>query len=185
MQWLEDDELRRWADDATDAPRRWASDIIKVYRKKIQVLRSATDERDLDARSQEGLAEELTVDFAARRNNPDEAKSVVQRAWVACVKTSARDLEVAELSHDLLRELAAQLPERARNPEEFAAFQASFADVGVKLVYGEAFPSGKLDGCALVVDNTPVIGVSGRWKTTLVRDAPNVTEQLERWATVD
>ncbi|MGO1698947.1 type II toxin-antitoxin system RelE/ParE family toxin [Micrococcaceae sp. AOP34-BR2-30] len=46
---FEDDGLRRLAEDATYAPRRWGSDIIKAYRKKIQVLRSATDERDLYA----------------------------------------------------------------------------------------------------------------------------------------
>ncbi len=52
-------------------------------------------------------------------------------------------------------ELAEQLSERGRNPEEFAAFQASFAEVGVKRVYVEAFPGRKLDGCALIVDESP------------------------------
>ncbi len=112
----------------------------------------------------QSLEAELTIKFAARRSNPDESATVLQRAWVACVKASARDLDVAPYSHDGLRELAEQLSGRARNPEEFSAFQASFAEVGVKLVYVEAFPGGKLDGCALMVDDTPVIGISGRWK---------------------
>jgi HTH-type transcriptional regulator/antitoxin HigA len=112
----------------------------------------------------QSLEEEPTVRLAARRSNPDKAVTVLQQAWVACVKAGARELEVASYSRDRLRELAERLSERARNPEEFAAFQALFAEVGVKLIYVEAFPGGKLDGCALIVDGTPVIGVSGRWK---------------------
>ena len=46
---FEDDDLRRLAEGASYAPRRWGADIIKAYRKKIQVLRAATDERDLYA----------------------------------------------------------------------------------------------------------------------------------------
>ncbi len=112
----------------------------------------------------QNLEQEPTVRFAARRSNTDEAVSVVQRAWVACVKTTARELEVAPYSPDRLQELAEQLSKRARNPEEFSAFQAAFAEAGVKLVYVEAFPGAKLDGCALIVDGTPVIGISGRGK---------------------
>lgn len=112
----------------------------------------------------QSLDEKPAVRFAARRSNPDEAVTVLQQAWVACVKASARELEVASYSRDRLRGLAEQLSERARNPEEFADFQTAFAEVGVKLIYVEAFPRGKLDGCALIVDETPVIGISGRWK---------------------
>lgn len=46
---FEDDELRRAAEDASYTPRRWGPDIVKAYRKKIQILRSAVDERDLRA----------------------------------------------------------------------------------------------------------------------------------------
>lgn len=46
---FEDVDLRRLAEDASYAPQRWGADIIKAYRKKIQVLRAATDERDLFA----------------------------------------------------------------------------------------------------------------------------------------
>ncbi|NLI84498.1 MAG: HigA family addiction module antidote protein [Propionibacterium sp.] len=108
--------------------------------------------------------EELTIRFAARRSNPDEAVNVLQRAWVACVKASAQALEVSPYTRDGLEKLAEQLSGRARKPEEFSAFQALFAEVGVKLIYVQAFPGGKLDGCALMVAGTPVIGVSGRWK---------------------
>jgi len=44
-----DDDLQRLAEDVTYVPRRWGADIIKAYRKKVQVLRAASDERDLYA----------------------------------------------------------------------------------------------------------------------------------------
>ncbi len=46
---FEDDELRRMAEDASYAPKRWGSNIVKAYRKKIQILAHAVDERDLRA----------------------------------------------------------------------------------------------------------------------------------------
>lgn len=46
---FEDEELRRAAEDAAYTPKQWGSDILKAYRKKIQILRSAVDERDLRA----------------------------------------------------------------------------------------------------------------------------------------
>ncbi|MBD0855050.1 plasmid maintenance system killer protein [Corynebacterium striatum] len=46
---FEDDELQRMAEDASYIPKRWGSDIIKAYRKKIQILKGAVDERDLRA----------------------------------------------------------------------------------------------------------------------------------------
>ncbi|MCI9890158.1 HigA family addiction module antidote protein [Micrococcales bacterium 31B] len=112
----------------------------------------------------QSLEEEPSVRFAGRRSNMAEAVTVLQQAWVACVMASSRGLQVAPYSHHGLLELAEQLSQRARDPEKFAAFQAAFAEVGVKLIYVEAFPGGKLDGCALMVDETPVIGISGRWK---------------------
>lgn len=46
---FEDDDLRRLAEDALYVPRRWGLEITRAYRKKIQLLRAATDERDLYA----------------------------------------------------------------------------------------------------------------------------------------
>jgi HTH-type transcriptional regulator/antitoxin HigA len=39
-----------------------------------------------------------------------------------------------------------------------------FSDAGVRLVYVEALPGAKIDGCAMIVDGYPVIGLSGRGK---------------------
>lgn len=46
---FENEELQRAAEDVSYRPKRWSSEILKAYRKKIQILRSAVDERDLRA----------------------------------------------------------------------------------------------------------------------------------------
>ena len=46
---FEDDDLRRLAEDPSYTQRRWGPDLVKAYRKKIQVLLAAIDERDLRA----------------------------------------------------------------------------------------------------------------------------------------
>jgi proteic killer suppression protein len=42
-----DDDLRRLAEDPDCRPRRLGRDVIVAYRKKIQILDAAKDERDL------------------------------------------------------------------------------------------------------------------------------------------
>jgi proteic killer suppression protein len=43
----EDDDLRRLAEDASFTQKRWGRDVVRAYRKKIQILLSSMDERDL------------------------------------------------------------------------------------------------------------------------------------------
>lgn len=50
MRVLFDDELLRRAADETDFhPPRWSPQLLRLYRRRIQFLRSATDERDIRA----------------------------------------------------------------------------------------------------------------------------------------
>lgn len=42
-----DDELRSMATDSTYRSRRWGPEVVRAYRKTIQTLIAATDERDL------------------------------------------------------------------------------------------------------------------------------------------
>jgi proteic killer suppression protein len=42
-----DDDLRRLAEDPAYRPRQWGRDVIVAYRKKVQILDAARDERDL------------------------------------------------------------------------------------------------------------------------------------------
>jgi HTH-type transcriptional regulator / antitoxin HigA len=104
------------------------------------------------------------IRLAARRSNDGEKVTVIRQGWVACVRASAGALKVPPYSKKALEDLAVTLSSRARDPEAFTDFQSLFAEAGVKLVYVEAFPGGKLDGCAMMVEGSPVIGLSGRGK---------------------
>jgi toxin HigB-1 len=46
---FEDPDLQRLAEDPAFKPKRWGPELIKAYRKKVQLLRAAVDERDLRA----------------------------------------------------------------------------------------------------------------------------------------
>ncbi|WP_235840463.1 hypothetical protein [Corynebacterium yudongzhengii] len=104
------------------------------------------------------------ISFAARRSNHEESITVLQEAWAACVRATASALDATPYSRETLKDLARTLPSRARAPQAFAEFQSLSAKAGVKLVYVKAFKGGKLDGCAMMVDGHPVIGISGRGK---------------------
>lgn len=130
---------------------------------------TATDAQEqarevLNLFGKEYFEDPLGISFATRRSNHEEDVTVLQEAWAACVRATANALDAAPYSREALEDLARTLSSRARDPQAFAEFQALFAQVGVKLVYVEAFPGGKLDGCAMMVDEHPVIGISGRGK---------------------
>ncbi|WP_422117872.1 transcriptional regulator [Brachybacterium sp. UNK5269] len=118
----------------------------------------------LDLLEMDSFEDKSAVKFAARRRNGGESVTGLQRAWVACVKATASSLEVGPFDREALRSLAVELPGIVRDPECFSDFQRLFAAVGVKLIFVEAFPGGKLDGCAMMVGEHPVIGISGRGK---------------------
>jgi HTH-type transcriptional regulator/antitoxin HigA len=102
---------------------------------------------------------------AAKRANHGEDISILQRAWVACVRSEAKKLPpVARYSPDRLAGIAASLPRAVKTPEDFLKLPEQFSDAGVRLVYVEALPGAKIDGCAMFVDGHPVIGLSGRGK---------------------
>ena len=102
---------------------------------------------------------------AAKRANQDEDVSTLQRAWVACVRKRARQLPPKnKYSPTRLDKLAASLAPDLVKPSDFQDLPQRFADVGLRLVYVEALPGAKIDGCAMFVDAYPVIGLSGRGK---------------------
>lgn len=100
--------------------------------------------------------------MAARRSNLHERVSATQLTWLACVRKEAEQLHVAPYSKRRLLDLLRQLSQVVRNPAAFAELPALFAEVGVRLVYVEAFPSSKIDGASFIMEDTPVIGLSGR-----------------------
>jgi HTH-type transcriptional regulator/antitoxin HigA len=103
--------------------------------------------------------------LAARRSNPSEVLSTLQLAWVACVRRAARarKLSVPYSAAGLAR-LAAELPRILTTPDRFRDLPGTLAQVGVRLVYVEALPGAKIDGCAFFLDGTAVIALSGRGK---------------------
>jgi HTH-type transcriptional regulator/antitoxin HigA len=102
---------------------------------------------------------------AAKRANHGEDISMLQQAWVACVRRQAgKSPPVGEYASEKLAGLAASLPRSVKTAEDFAMLPDQFSDAGVRLVYVEALPGAKIDGCAMFVDGHPVIGLSGRGK---------------------
>jgi HTH-type transcriptional regulator / antitoxin HigA len=102
---------------------------------------------------------------AAKRANKGDDISTLQRAWVACVRKKARELPpLHKYSRDGLRKLATTLSRTLKNPTDFKNLPDLFNEVGVRLVYVEALPAAKIDGCAMFIDGYPVIGLSGRGK---------------------
>lgn len=63
----EDDALRRLAEEPDFTPTAWNRDVIKAYRKTVQWIRAAKDERDL--RNIKGLRlEKLKADREGQRS---------------------------------------------------------------------------------------------------------------------
>lgn len=102
---------------------------------------------------------------AARRADKHEDLSTLQTAWFACVRKQAR-LQPPQSTYSKkgLKRLARTLSQTLLTAEDFEDLPERFAEVGVRLVFVEAFPSAKIDGGAMFVDGYPVIGLSGRGK---------------------
>lgn len=115
----------------------------------------------------ESIYDDPVLSMAARRSNQDERVSPNQLTWLACVRRKAKAVTVSTYSVDALKALSARLSQDVVTPTAFRALPQAFADVGVRLVYVEAFPSSKIDGASFMLDDlddSPVIGLSGRGK---------------------
>ena len=153
------EEVRRRALLNSKAP-------IQLLRKRGLLSGRTLDELEveimelLELRS---LDAEPALAAAARRGNQGEEISVLQRTWVACVRRAARALPPRRsYSATGLENLAHSLSRTLKTSEAFSQLPKLFAEVGVRLVYVEMLPGGKIDGCAMYVDGYPVIGLSGR-----------------------
>lgn len=129
----------------------------------------------------DSLDDEPRFAAAARRANRDEDINLLQRAWVACVRRNARRHPPTEkYSEDRFAELAGTLSRTVKTTEDFRDLPRRLNEVGVRLVYVEAFPGAKIDGCAMLVDGYPVVGLSGRGKRldkvlfTLLHEAAHI-----------
>ena len=156
---------------------------LSDVRRRARLNRSGPDSAPAEARNPQGLHtreleaevldlfelksldDEPAFDAAAKRANHGEDITLLQRAWVFCVRREARrQPPVAKYSPTELADLAASVPRTIKTPEDFANLPDRFAAVGVRLVHVEALPGAKIDGCAMFVGKHPVIGLSGRGK---------------------
>lgn len=136
---------------------------------KRKIIRGRTlDEQEAEIMKLYGL-NDINDDpefiLAAKRSNMSEAFSTLQLAWIGCIRHAAREhAPSAAYSMAKLAHLATELPCMLTIPGKFRDLPDLFAEVGVRLVYVEALPGAKIDGCTLFLDGIPVIGLSGRGK---------------------
>ena len=77
---------------------------------------------------------EPAVALAARRSNGDEPVSPVQKAWVACVRRTARArTDLQPYSKKKLLHLVAELPTLLNSPDQFRNLPVLFAAAGVAM----------------------------------------------------
>ncbi len=128
------------------------------------------DDKDLDV-LERSVTELLGIDSlderpsflaAARRTNPDDQLTPEQTAWLARVTNLAREVEVGEYRRDMLEELAERLVHDIVNVHDLHHLQAWLAACGVALVVVAPLRSSKIDGVSMMVDGTPVVGLSAR-----------------------
>ncbi|WP_105034795.1 XRE family transcriptional regulator [Cryobacterium aureum] len=141
---------------------------ISVLKKRKVISGKTLDELEaeiIDLFELRSIQEAPSFSIAARRSNDQDAVSAVQSAWVACIRRESRTRPPLQpYSRERLSGLGKTLPSLLKTPEEFRNLPSLFAAAGVSLVYVEALPGAKIDGCAFVLNETPVIGLSGRGK---------------------
>jgi HTH-type transcriptional regulator/antitoxin HigA len=155
------DEVRRRARLNAKGP-------IGLLKKRGFLRASTLDQLELEVMNLfelESLDDEPGFSAAAKRANKGNGITNLQRAWVACVRKKAREYAPSNAySRDGLAKLARGLVRQLKTPAEFRKLPDLLHEVGVRLVYVEALPGAKIDGCAMVIDGYPVIGLSGRGK---------------------
>lgn len=143
---------------------------IAVLRNRGYITGNSLDELEAEIRDLfeiESINDEPVFAAAARRANPDVPLTPTQKAWLAVARRKARTLTVAPLDLDAVADLAEGLTRMVRDVSAFADLATLFAEVGVRLVYVEAFPGSKMNGATFLLDDNagqPVIAISGRGK---------------------
>ncbi len=111
------------------------------------------------------LDDEPSLAAAAKRSNHGESLSSLQTSWLYMVRHASRRTSIKrKYSRKALEAVGAALPQALKTPADFAVLPESLGAVGVRLVYVPGLPGAKIDGCAMLVDGTRVIGLSGRGK---------------------
>jgi HTH-type transcriptional regulator/antitoxin HigA len=167
-------QLSQDADQASGASRvtaraRVASIIPLATLEKRGVIDRTEDLEELLAEvmsdfNMTDLDDEPQFRMAAKRSNHHDELSLTQRGWVWAAQREARKQRLATYDQAGLRQLAKGLAREMSEPDDLRDLPQRFAVVGVHLLFVEHMPSGKIDGAAFMVDEHPVIAVSGRGK---------------------
>jgi HTH-type transcriptional regulator/antitoxin HigA len=154
-------DVRRRAQLSSRAP-------ISLLRKRGVLKGDTLDELEaevLELFEITSLDEETAFQAAAKRTNQGQPITPLQVAWLACVRRAARaTIPTTSYSSTILTRLASELPRILTTDQAFIKLPQLLAGAGVRLVYVEALPGAKIDGCAMFADGVPVIGLSGRGK---------------------
>lgn len=110
------------------------------------------------------IEDTLDLAFAAKRANPEESLSPLQRAWLFRVKQIATAMPLkVHYSPDHLRDALPRLHALMSDPEESRHVAALLAECGVRFVVVEFLPGSKIDGVTCwLPGEEPVIGMSLR-----------------------
>jgi HTH-type transcriptional regulator / antitoxin HigA len=102
---------------------------------------------------------------AAKKSNYEERGiSPTQLAWLFRVRQVAKSISVPRYSERSLRAALGRLSALLVEPEEARHVPGILMESGVRLVFVEGLPAGKIDGVCLWLDDTsPVIGMSMRY----------------------
>ena len=102
---------------------------------------------------------------AARRSNPQEQITPKQMLWLGRVRRIAEQQEAESFDVAALQDVAAQFPREVRHgPKSLRKLPGMLAGCGVRLVFLEGMPGGKLDGAVSFIEGgSPVIGLTTRW----------------------
>ena len=142
--------------------------VSSVLRKRGLIQGATPKEQEEELKrfyNVENIFDDPEILVAARRSKTDEHVSGTQLAWISCVRHQAEKISVSTYDRSGLETLARSLTRIIDHPSRIAGLPAMFAKVGVRLVYVEAFPGSKMDGCTFLFDDgSPVIGISGRGK---------------------
>lgn len=110
------------------------------------------------------LGERPDFAVAARRSNPQEQITPKQQAWLGHMRRIARTQTAADFDAQTLEALARRLPRLLRNgPSDLKRVSELLAKCGVRVVFAEGLPGGKLAGAVTFLDDgRPVIGLTMR-----------------------
>ena len=99
---------------------------------------------------------------AARRSNSQEQITPKQMLWLGRVRRIAEHQDAETFDAETLQSVAAQLPSEVRHgPKSLHKLPEMLAGCGVRLVFLEGMPGGKLDGAVSFIEGgSPAIGLT-------------------------